>query len=238
MTVKPHGLALDPEIFGMVGGYIKRENLVERRRLSTLSTCARWSEGVIVSNTASSGREIDKQLTRSWSSVEGPTKVTISHRSIVSAHASRHQHHVSCSALPRPAHKRDTRSSLTITTHLSFDPFSPHTHCYSMEQSGTPLILDPNLLAFPAPVCAFYPLHIRLLTGSRPKLASYLKGLVKPVIALVQSLDEHVPQTWLNKSLLYPIPRRVPRRMTFMVHVLAPPFPHTPEARLELATEK
>ena len=70
------------------------------------------------------------------------------------------------------------------------------------QQSGTPVILDPNLLVFPAPVRASCrPLHFHLLTGSRPKLASYPKGLVKPIIVLVQGLDEHVQWTWLNKGL-------------------------------------
>jgi hypothetical protein len=70
------------------------------------------------------------------------------------------------------------------------------------QQSGTPVILDPNLLAFPAPVRASYrPLHFHPLTGSRPKLVSYPKGLVRPIIVLVQGLDEHVRWTWFNKGL-------------------------------------
>ena len=107
------------------------------------------------------------------------------------------------------------------------------------QQSGTPVILDPNLLVVPAPVRASYRLFpFHLLTGSRPKLASYPKGLVKPIIVLVQGLNGHVRWIWLNKSLLYAIPRHLSRRMTAMGRALDPPFLHTPEARPGLAKEK
>src|ERR1700761_2109263 len=106
------------------------------------------------------------------------------------------------------------------------------------QQSGTPVILDPSLLAFPATVRASHrPLHFHLLTGPRLNLASYPKGLVKPIIVLVQSLDEHVRWTWLNTSLSYPIPRHLSRRMASMEHALDPPCLHTPEAHLEPAKE-
>jgi hypothetical protein len=102
------------------------------------------------------------------------------------------------------------------------------------QQSGTPVILDPSFL----PVRASHrPLHFHLLTGPRPNLASYPKGLVKPIIVLVQGLDEHVRWTWLNTSLSYPIPRHLSRRMAFMDHAQDPPYLHTPEARLEPAKE-
>lgn len=82
------------------------------------------------------------------------------------------------------------------------------------------------------------PLHFHPLTSSRPKLASYPKGLVRRIIALAQGLDEHVQWIWLNISLQYPIPGHLSRRMSFMDHALDHPFPHTPEARRELAKEK